>query len=88
MHDAASLRLLTLLCAQRLRETIRGWAADPTIRDVSLLLETRRAIEIEMVRSMRARLPACAAGADMVRNMRARLHACAARDHAVLHKHD
>ncbi len=35
---------------QRLRETIRGWAADPTIRDVSLLLDTRRAIEHEMVR--------------------------------------
>ena len=36
---------------QRLRETIRGWAADPTIRDVTLLLEARRAIEHEMVRA-------------------------------------
>lgn len=34
---------------QRLRETIRGWAADQTIRDVSLLNEARRAIEFQMV---------------------------------------
>ena len=34
---------------QRLRETIRGWAADQTIRDVTLLNEARRAIEFQMV---------------------------------------
>ena len=39
-------------CMQRLREMIRGWAADQTIRDVSLLNEARRAIEFQMVRPL------------------------------------
>ena len=38
-------------CMQRLRETVRSWAADQTIRDVSLLNEARRAIEFQMVRA-------------------------------------
>ncbi|BDA50615.1 probable CCR4-NOT transcription complex subunit 3 at N-terminal half [Coccomyxa sp. Obi] len=33
---------------QRLRDQIRQWAADPTIRDTSLLIDARHAIEHEM----------------------------------------
>ena len=36
---------------QRIREQIRTWASDATIRDTSLLLEARRAIEHQMVRT-------------------------------------
>ena len=36
-------------CAQRIREQIRTWANDATIRDTSLLIEARRAIEHQMV---------------------------------------
>ncbi len=35
---------------QRLRDQIRQWAADPTIRDTELLMDARHAIEHEMVR--------------------------------------
>ena len=35
--------------AQRIREQIRTWANDATIRDTSLLIEARRAIEHQMV---------------------------------------
>lgn len=35
---------------QRLRDQIRQWAADPTIRDTALLMDARHAIEHEMVR--------------------------------------
>ena len=37
--------------AQRIREQIRTWANDATIRDTSLLIEARRAIEHQMVRA-------------------------------------
>ena len=37
---------------QRIREQIRAWANDATIRDTTLLLEARRAIEHQMVRTL------------------------------------
>ena len=43
-------QLTTANAMQRIREQIRAWANDATIRDTTLLLEARRAIEHQMVR--------------------------------------
>ena len=47
----ACVRCKLLSPAQRIREQIRSWASDATIRDTSLLIEARRAIEHQMVRA-------------------------------------
>ena len=42
-------KTFSLMCVQRIREQIRTWANDATIRDTTLLIEARRAIEHQMV---------------------------------------
>ena len=49
MHTAMCCDVETVPHAQRIREQIRTWANDATIRDTSLLIEARRAIEHQMV---------------------------------------
>ncbi len=46
------LQLTSATVMQRIREQIRAWANDATIRDTTLLLEARRAIEHQMVRTL------------------------------------